>query len=39
VQGGGLAEALAKAGTAQDGMWEENWDDDDIEDDFTKKIR
>jgi len=26
-------------GKPQDHLWEENWDDDDIEDDFTKQLR
>ena len=25
--------------TAQEAFWEENWDDDDIEDDFSKQLR
>lgn len=34
-----MLDALAKAGKAGDRLWEENWDDDDIEDDFTKQLR
>ncbi|KAK1925721.1 DSS1/SEM1 family-domain-containing protein [Papiliotrema laurentii] len=37
--GGNVLDALAKAGKAGDRLWEENWDDDDIEDDFTKQLR
>jgi len=33
--------SLAKDGTTQppETYWEENWDDDDIEDDFSKQLR
>jgi 26 proteasome complex subunit DSS1 len=30
---------MANAGGAgQDSLWEDNWDDDDIEDDFSKQL-
>lgn len=32
-----VADALASAGPDQ--LWEDNWDDDDIEDDFQKQLR
>ena len=35
---GSIADALAKAGST-DQLWEANWDDEDIEDDFAKKLR
>jgi 26 proteasome complex subunit DSS1 len=35
-----VIDALAKAGKSPgDNLWEANWDDDDIEDDFTKQLR
>lgn len=35
-----MIDALAKAGKSPgDNLWEANWDDDDIEDDFTKQLR
>lgn len=39
-QSGNVIDALAKAGKSPgDNLWEANWDDDDIEDDFTKQLR
>ncbi|WWC71022.1 uncharacterized protein I206_104975 [Kwoniella pini CBS 10737] len=38
--GGNVLDALKKAGDGpNDNLWEDNWDDDDIEDDFTKQLR
>lgn len=38
-QSGNVLDALAKSGQPGDHLWEDNWDDDDIEDDFTKQLR
>ncbi|WWD18749.1 hypothetical protein CI109_103203 [Kwoniella shandongensis] len=38
--GGNIQDALKKAGAGpNDNLWEDNWDDDDVEDDFTKQLR
>ncbi|WWC88354.1 uncharacterized protein L201_003264 [Kwoniella dendrophila CBS 6074] len=38
--GGNVLDAMQKAGDGpNDNLWEDNWDDDDIEDDFTKQLR
>ena len=49
TSGGGNANANANAGagtnagktgsTGMDSLWEDNWDDDDIEDDFSVQLR
>ena len=36
---GNVVDALKNAGGPGDHLWEDNWDDDDIEDDFTKQLR
>lgn len=37
---GTIADALAKSDpNGGDQLWEDNWDDDDVEDDFTKQLR
>ncbi|KAK4688558.1 26 proteasome complex subunit DSS1, partial [Tremellales sp. Uapishka_1] len=38
-QSGNVLEALGKTGDSKDHLWEDNWDDDDIEDDFLKQLR
>ncbi|OCF35032.1 26S proteasome complex subunit DSS1 [Kwoniella heveanensis CBS 569] len=38
--GGNVLDAMKKAGDGpNDNLWEDNWDDDDVEDDFTKQLR
>ncbi|WVF68755.1 hypothetical protein IAT40_003527 [Kwoniella sp. CBS 6097] len=38
--GGNVVDAMRKAGDGpNDNLWEDNWDDDDVEDDFTKQLR
>ncbi len=37
-QFGNILDAMNK-GAPGDHLWEDNWDDDDIEDDFTKQLR
>ncbi|WVR06609.1 hypothetical protein IAU60_003641 [Kwoniella sp. DSM 27419] len=38
--GGDVLDAMKKAGDGpNDNLWEDNWDDDDVEDDFTKQLR
>lgn len=37
---GNILEALQKGDKGMgDQLWEDNWDDDDVEDDFTKQLR
>ncbi|RSH90812.1 hypothetical protein EHS25_009987 [Saitozyma podzolica] len=38
-QSGNVVDALKAADGPGDHLWEDNWDDDDIEDDFTKQLR
>lgn len=38
--GGNIQDALKKAAAGpSDNLWEDNWDDDDVDDDFTKQLR
>ncbi|WVQ84381.1 hypothetical protein IAT38_006533 [Cryptococcus sp. DSM 104549] len=38
--GGNVKDALKQAGAGpNDNLWEDNWDDDDVDDDFTKQLR
>ncbi|ODN73998.1 hypothetical protein L202_07486 [Cryptococcus amylolentus CBS 6039] len=38
--GGNVQDALKKSGAGpNDKLWEDNWDDDDVDDDFTKQLR
>lgn len=34
-----VADGLAAGAPGADQLWEDNWDDDDIEDDFQKQLR
>lgn len=39
-QSGNVLDQLSKAaGGKSEPLWQDNWDDDDIEDDFTKQLR
>ena len=38
-QSGNVLDALASSDAAGDHLWEDNWDDDDVEDDFIKQLR
>lgn len=38
-KGPSVAEALKKGADQADHLWEDNWDDDDVDDDFTKQLR
>ena len=39
-QSGNVLDSLNKAsGGKAEPLWQDNWDDDDVEDDFTKQLR
>lgn len=38
-QAGTVSDALAAGAPGADQLWEDNWDDDDVEDDFQKQLR